>query len=608
MPDKVAKGHSRTILIVAGMLTLAAGMPLGISAQTRKSRLPDHVPPKRSSQIKNGFGINSDLPRDPYLPWSRWWWTRIFDAGVSWIRIGQYENSSEPTSWDWVEQKRGVYSISPEVEDYVNSLTDNGVKVQVQLLYGNPMYTSPAGRLPDAITPEPGSFHNDDRSLYSVFWPPKTPEQIEAFTNYVKWMVNHFRGRIHYYALWNEQDIGYWNPWGNPEEYGRLLKAFVPAVHETDPEAKVIYGGQADPTRDFTKRALDTCQCAAGIDVYAYHTYPGYGRNLNPETMDSGAYGKESPRALREIVRRYPGIRPDIEYWDDEFNSIGAWKGSDDSVQAKYIPRGMIYNWAAGVRTFVWLLTAGTDGNEFDDFGFIHGLRYRPDDFTPRAVFYSLQNTNALFSDTKFDPSIQIPTPDLAETHPAKGTPFLAYGFRSPKGKAIVAYWLAAHSEPGNKFPADRIGLKIVNSGIKHPVLIDIVSGEIKPLAWKEGTTDVLDSVPLLDSVLAITDEDYFDWPVLPESPSSLTVTAASGGAQLKWEIHGGNPSGIEVERQVAGDGADSAPWKKIAQLPGSTAEYSDTTAPPSSRVGYRVRASNDAGESAYSNIVRLTF
>src|SRR5207245_7427645 len=145
------------------------------------------------------------------------------------------------------------------------------VKVQVQLLYGNPMYTSPAGRLPDAITPEPGSFHNDDRSLYSIFWPPKTSEQIDAFIKYVKWMVNHYRGRIHYYALWNEQDIWYWNPRGDAEGYGRLLKAFAPAVHQTDSGAKVIYGGQADPSRDFTKRALDTCQCAGEIDVYAYH-------------------------------------------------------------------------------------------------------------------------------------------------------------------------------------------------------------------------------------------------------------------------------------------------------------------------------------------------
>ena len=58
----------------------------------------------------------------------------MFDAGVKWIRIGRYENNSEPTSWDWVEQKRGVYSLPPEVDDYVDSLVENGVDVQVELL------------------------------------------------------------------------------------------------------------------------------------------------------------------------------------------------------------------------------------------------------------------------------------------------------------------------------------------------------------------------------------------------------------------------------------------------------------------------------------------
>jgi hypothetical protein len=93
--------------------------------------LPDHVPPKRSSQIQDGFGINSDLPREPYLPWNRWWWTRMFDAGFKWIRIGQYENSSDRTSWDWIEQKSGMYLSSPELEDAVDSLVDSGVNIQV---------------------------------------------------------------------------------------------------------------------------------------------------------------------------------------------------------------------------------------------------------------------------------------------------------------------------------------------------------------------------------------------------------------------------------------------------------------------------------------------
>jgi len=591
---------------VALLFAISILPPSSLRAEEARKPLPDHVPPKRSSQIHDGFGINSDLPREPYLPWDRWWWTRMFDAGFKWIRIGQYENSSDRTSWDWIEQKRGVMSSSQELEDAVDSLVDNGIKVQVQLLYGNPIYTAAAGKLPDTITPEPGSFHNADRSLYSVFWPPRTPEQIAAFNHYVKWMVGHFRDRLHYWALWNEQDITYWNPTANPEDYGALLKSFVQVVHEADSDAKVIYGGQADPSRDFTKRALDTCQCASGIDVYAYHTYPGYGQNLNPEAMDYGAYLTESPALLRELVRNYSGIRPDIEFFDDEFNSIPSWKGSDESVQAKYVPRGLVYNLAAGVKTFVWLLAAGTDGNEYDDFGLIHGTTYKGTDFTPRPVFFALQNTNALFSDTKFDPTIEVNAPDLPALRRQTGFPFMKYGFRSRSGKAIVAYWLAAHSLPGNVFPPLYADLSLKNTGIAHPVLVDITSGEIKPVEWKKGTTDTLQSLPLKDSVMAITDESYFDWPVLPEAPSSLNVALAGNSAKLKWELHK-DTEGTVIERRLEKAPGSESQWKRIAKLEMTGTEYIDSGLTRGTSAAYRVRAYNNAGESAYSNVAHLS-
>ena len=109
-------------------------------ADSAGAAIPKQIPPRRSSQIHDGFGINSDLPRDPHLPWNRWWWTRMFDAGVKWIRIGQYENSSDQTSWDWIERKRGVLEVPPQLDDYVDSLVDNGVDIQVQLLYGKSRY------------------------------------------------------------------------------------------------------------------------------------------------------------------------------------------------------------------------------------------------------------------------------------------------------------------------------------------------------------------------------------------------------------------------------------------------------------------------------------
>ena len=125
------------------------------------------------------------------------------------------------------------------------------------------------------------------------------------------------------------------------------------------------------------------------------------------------------------------------------------WVGSDESVQRKYIPRGMLYDRAAGVRTFVWCLAEATDGNEGDDFGLIHGMMSRPNDFTPRPAFESMRNTNALFSDTTLDSSVRIESGNNQE--------ILSYGFRAATGKAIVAYWLPVHSEPGDSFPVTTV-------------------------------------------------------------------------------------------------------------------------------------------------------
>ncbi len=561
--------------------------------------MPDRLVPRRSSQVTDGFGINSDLPRDPFIPWNRWWWTRMFDAGVNFIRIGQYENSSDYTSWEWVERKRGEYSVLPALDDYVNSLVENGIHIEVQLLYGNPLYTSPAGRTPESVTPENGSFHNPDRSLYSIFWPPKTGEQIRAFTNYVSWMVNHFRGRVEYYEIWNEPNIEYWNPIANPEDYGRLFKASAAAIHRTDPKAKTVFGGLAGAETEFARRALDACDCASSIDVFAYHNYPGYGHNLNPEAVHTHGDTNASSKPLRDMVRAYPGIRKDLVFWDDEFNDgIPSWENSDETVQAKYIPRGLIMDRATGVRTFVWLLVGATDGNELDDFGMLRGLKFKADDFTARPVFLALQNTNALFSNTLPDPSIKVKVDGASEDADAP----VSYAFRSPSGKVIVAYWLPILSRPGNQSPVQHAKLTISDSGIKNPVLVDVTSGKLTSMQWTKGQEGTLEQMPLSDTVIAVADQSFFDWPELPEAPSDLNLNEARGGIQLSWHLHGGNPEFVSIERRVG-----SNAWQTVSKLDAHTISFSDPHAQNNQGpISYRVRAGNSAGMSAYSNVATV--
>ena len=233
------------------------------------------------------------------------------------------------------------------------------------------------------------------------------------------------------------------------------------------------------------------------------------------------------------------------------------------------------------------------------------GLTNHDYDFAPRPVFYALQNTNALFSDTTFDPTIQL-SAGASDLRRRSGFPFMSFGFRSVSGKEIVAYWLAAHSEPGNVSRTLYSTVSLKNTGIQHPVLIDVVTGNIRPVDWKKGTNDTLDLLPVSDSIMAIADADYFDWPVLPEAPSSLAAVRVGTSVKLAWNVHGGDPKQIIVERR-AEKGNSRASWQRVAQLSASAKEYTDTDVSNAGKTAYRVKALNREGESATSNIVCIS-
>src|SRR5215470_8249456 len=131
-------------------------------AQAGDAAQINEVPPRRSTQLSDGFGMNLPLPRDPRLAWTQHWWTRVFDSGVKWVRLGQYENSSEKTGWDWVEQTPGVYHVLPEVDEAVRSLADNGVSIEMQLCYGNPLYHGDRAARPKHIVPAPANIGPQD--------------------------------------------------------------------------------------------------------------------------------------------------------------------------------------------------------------------------------------------------------------------------------------------------------------------------------------------------------------------------------------------------------------------------------------------------------------
>jgi hypothetical protein len=123
-------------------------------------------------------------------------------------------------------------------------------------------------------------------------------------------------------------------------------------------------------------------------------------------------------------------------------------------------------------------------------------------------------------------------------------------------------------------------------------------------LSWKSGAEGTLEDLPLRDSVMAIADLSYFDWPELPEAPSELHATRIPAGAGLIWKIHEGNPTFVSIERREGRNG----PWHPVYRLSSTNTSFSDRAYSKAAKtISYRVRAGNSAGVSAYSNIVTLT-
>jgi fibronectin type 3 domain-containing protein len=84
----------------------------------------------------------------------------------------------------------------------------------------------------------------------------------------------------------------------------------------------------------------------------------------------------------------------------------------------------------------------------------------------------------------------------------------------------------------------------------------------------------------------------------LPSAPTGLTATAVSRSQiDLKWTDTSGNESGFRIERSSNGSG-----FTQIALTGPNATTYSSTGLTKNRNYSYRVRATNAAGDSAYSN------
>ncbi len=276
--------------------------------------------------------------------------------GARWVRLHDFGDFCH---WRVVEPEKGTF-VWRDAE--IDDLRNRGFMILANL--GHPPLWA-------------GRPHPKDQDHGS--WTSAPPRDSAEWENYVFKTVEHFRGRIRHWEIWNEPCWqGFFS--GTPEEYAELLKVAYRAIKRADPEAVVIGGCFSSHAADWSRRVLAQ-DSLDFMDVLSYHVYwspavtepatPGEPAFIEQEVAHfvelMNAHGQRKPIYMTEGGLRCP---PFASWLPKEGFSRGAAFGSTADAQrpltgldaACGLVRGMVQMQSAGVTNICYYYTGGTRG------------------------------------------------------------------------------------------------------------------------------------------------------------------------------------------------------------------------------------------------------
>ncbi|MFN4179091.1 MAG: glycosyl hydrolase [Armatimonadota bacterium] len=223
--------------------------------------------------------------------------------GAAWIRDELY--------WGAVEREKGKFEFPEYYDAYMKAAGNLGIRPLIIFNYANRHY---------------------DKGLA-----PHTDEGRKAFARYCVELMKRYGQICRHWEVWNEPNIGFWQPKPNPEDYTNLLKTVYETVKSVDPQAVVVGVCTAGTDFGFIEEVLKR---GGGkfMDAISVHPY------RYPRSPEATNFVGEMMR-LKELLDKY-GVGH-LKVWLTEFGyPTHITGGTPQWLSAAYI-----------VRTFLWALT-----------------------------------------------------------------------------------------------------------------------------------------------------------------------------------------------------------------------------------------------------------
>ncbi len=332
--------------------------------------------------VSNPLGVNTFLEQEVDLEKRRRTMEMARNAGFHWLR--------QQFPWADIEpDEKGVFvgkfgeNTWDKYDQIVALANELGLELIVRL-DTSPKWARPGN--PHVATP---------------------PTDLTNYGDYVDAVVSHFRGRVRYYQIWNEPNLGV--EWGmapvDPVAATELLRVGYTRAKRADPNAVILAPALAPTIADepLAQNELTFLQAMYDAGAAAYFdisSVQAYGlrngpddRRLRPQDVNFSR-----PVLFREVmVRNGDAVKP---IWASEVgwnvpppgnHESYDWGQVTEDQQARYTVRAIErarqeWPWM-GVMN-VWYLKRADDT---DIRMLLAGFRLLDPDFTPRPVYSALQ-------------------------------------------------------------------------------------------------------------------------------------------------------------------------------------------------------------------------
>lgn len=418
----------------------------------------------------------------------------LYNMGIKWNRVGQW---GDLTSWVMVEQEKGKYHMDPTTDQAVTDSIKNGVNILYTLDYGNPLY-EPTPPLADLgpVWKHGHPFSGDGG--------PTKPESIQGFVNYAKFIARHFKGRIRYYEIWNEENSWAW--YGSPPDpkaFGTLLRETAKALKEIDPAIKVMVGGTAALAPTFITQSLEE---GAGpyLDAIAFHPYtmpyPEMGLGAL-DVVDGKQVGRDKkefgyntyPEMVAFLKKTFSRFNPNLDLWADEWNAISSredmpYRGISEISEAKEAARFCLVNTLLDVHAGWWSLA---NENTIYEWAVL-----RTGDLSRKPSYYAFQAMSTLLAGAhQADSPNATVTGDAPELH--------CEVMKGRAGETLVAVWSAV--PPDDNYIAKRVSLRIEGVTGRRIEAVDTFHALVQKIEPKrDGNGIVIDGLLVPDYPIVI--------------------------------------------------------------------------------------------------------